>query len=123
VASLPLVLAAACSSEKPLVPPVAQGSEHVACAVDGESELADSCSVERDEEGGKLMLVVHHPGGSFRRFEVLTDGRGLAVADGADEAATQFKDGSLDVLVGTDHYVFPASVKKASPATGGANAQ
>lgn len=105
---------AACSQEKPLVPPVAEGSEHIACAVEGASELARACSVERAEEDGKLTLVVRHPDGAFRRFTVLTDGRGIAVADGADEADSTLKGDNLEVTVGEDRYVFPATVKRAA---------
>lgn len=94
-----------------MVPPVAEGAEHIACAVDGAGELSTTCAVERAEEGGRLLLVVRHPDGAFRRFRVLTDGRGVAVADGAEEAVTTLAGGGLDVAVGNDRYVFPAKVK------------
>lgn len=41
----------------------------------------------------------------------MTDGRGLKVSDGADEAQTKLVDGKLDVTVGADHYVFPVTMK------------
>lgn len=109
---LPLLLLAACSSSD-APPPVAEGEEHVACAVGGETEMKDACAVERSEADGKLTLVVRHLDGSFRRFDVLTDGRGLAVSDGADEAVTKLDDGKLAVTVGEDRYVFPATAKNA----------
>ena len=34
-------------------------------------------------ENGK-MLVIRHPNAGFRRFNILTDGRGLSPADGFD---------------------------------------
>ncbi len=105
-----VVLLAACSSNSE-PPPVAAGDEHIACAVGGSAELADVCSVERAQEDGKLTLVVRHPDGAFRRFDVMTDGSGLVVADGAEEAQTKLVDGKLDVTVGADRYVFPASTK------------
>ncbi|GGC01888.1 hypothetical protein GCM10011494_20530 [Novosphingobium endophyticum] len=120
---LPLLVLAGCSSEQPIVPPVAEGTEHVACAVDGETELADACAVERTDEDGKLVLVIRHPGGAFRRFAVLTDGRGIAVADGADEAATRLDGGALEVTVGDDRYLFPATLKPGGESTGGADAR
>ncbi|CDO37720.1 hypothetical protein [Novosphingobium sp. KN65.2] len=118
LALLPFLALVACSGGEPQAPATAAGADHIACAVSGADNLADVCAVERDEVDGKLMLVVHHPDGAFRRFEVLTDGRGVAVADGADEAVTALRDGSLDVTVGTDRYVFPAKVRPKQDATG-----
>jgi hypothetical protein len=108
-AALALLLAACSSSSEP--PPVAAGSEHIDCAVGGSAELKPVCSVERAEADGKLTLVVRHPDGAFRRFDVMTDGSGLAVADGAEKAVTRLVDGKLDVTVGADHYLFPATKK------------
>jgi hypothetical protein len=87
------------------------GAEHIACAVAGSAEVADACLVEHTESDGRLSLVVRHPDGAFRRFDVVTDGRGLKVSDGAEEAQTKLVDGKLDVTVGADHYVFPVTVK------------
>ncbi|MCT2399353.1 hypothetical protein [Novosphingobium mangrovi (ex Huang et al. 2023)] len=106
-----LFLAACSSSSEP--PPVAAGDEHIACAVGGSAELAEVCSVERSEKDGKLTLVVHHPDGAFRRFDVKTDGTGLVVSDGAEEARMTLVDGKLDVTVGPDRYVFPVTTKAA----------
>lgn len=103
------LLAACSSSSQP--PPVAAGDEHIACAVGGSARLAEVCSVERSEAGGKLTLIVHHPDGAFRRFDVMTDGSGLAVTDGAEPAQTKLVDGKLDVTVGADRYVFPVTTK------------
>ncbi|MEJ2458954.1 MAG: hypothetical protein P8Y58_12770 [Novosphingobium sp.] len=108
-AALPLLLAACSSSREP--PPVAAGDEHIACAVGGSAKLADVCAVERSEKDGRLTLIVHHPDGAFRRFDVKTDGSGLAVTDGADRAQTKLVDGKLDVAVGPDRYVFPVTTK------------
>ena len=86
----------------------------IPCAING-GVLNPICSVQRVEKDGRLALVVHHPDGGFRRFEVLKDGRGLAVADGAEEAQIEIVDKGIDVIVGADHYVFPASVKSQTP--------
>lgn len=109
---LPILLLGACSSSD-APPPVAEGEEHVSCAVGGETEMKEACAVERAEADGKLTLVVRHPDGSFRRFDVLTDGRGLAVTDGADEAVTKLEGDKLAVTVGEDRYLFPATAKNA----------
>jgi hypothetical protein len=121
--ALPVLALAACSSEEPMLPAVAEGSEHIACAVGGKSALSETCAVERAEEDGRLLLVVRHPDGAFRRFAVLTDGRGVAVADGADEAAATVRDGALELTVGGDRYRFPATVKSGRESAGGADAQ
>lgn len=107
------MMLAACSSGDATPPPVAEGEEHVACAVGGETDMKEACAVERSEADGKLTLVVRHPDGSFRRFDVLTDGRGLAVSDGADEAVTRLDNGKLAVSVGEDRYLFPMTAKNA----------
>ena len=114
-AALCLTLAA-CSSEPDSAAPTAEDEERIPCAING-GELNPVCSVERAEKDGKLSLVVRHPDGGFRRFDVLTDGRGLAVADGAEEAQIRVLDSGIDVTVGADHYIFPAKVKPEARAT------
>lgn len=89
-----------------------EGMEPIECAVDGGQWFLRECLVERAEDDGRAILVVWHKDGAFRRFEVLTDGRGLAVADGAEEAVTELFEGRrLDVSVGSDRYRFPATVR------------
>jgi hypothetical protein len=112
---LALVLTlAACSSDQP-VPEQAEGDEHIACAVAGAAEPKPVCAVERVEEQERLVLVVHHPDGAFRRFVVMTDGSGLAVADGAQVAVTRLDGDRIDVSVGADRYLFPATRKPDAP--------
>ncbi len=91
------------------VPAVAEGEELIACAVDGASELKEVCAVERSRSEGVLYLTVRHPNGAFRRFEVLDDGRGLAVADGSQQAVVRYPDGFAELAVGNDLYRFPAT--------------
>ncbi|MXP42416.1 hypothetical protein GRI75_12270 [Altererythrobacter soli] len=88
-----------------------QGGTLVDCALDGETTFTRACAVERSEHEGTLFLVVRHPDGAFRRFEVLRDGRGLAAADGAQAAVTNMSDGDLVVGVGADRYRFPATIR------------
>ncbi|WP_260923052.1 hypothetical protein [Novosphingobium sp. 9] len=89
----------------------AVGQDTIACAVGGEKAFKPDCTVQRVEVGGQLSLVVHHPDGGFRRFEVMQDGSGIAVADGALSASTRLSDGKLEVRVGSDRYRFPAHVE------------
>jgi len=99
-----------CSS--PSGPPsAAEGAEHIDCALDGSATFEKLCAVERAKQGGVLTLVVRHPDGSFRRFEVLDDGRGLTVADGAQQAVTAYVEGFAEVSVERDRYRFPATRK------------
>lgn len=101
------------SSEGGKAPQVAEGGEHVPCALDGAAEFSASCAVDRSEVDGKLTLIVRHPDGAFRRFSVVTDGRGLAVADGAEQAVNTIEGDKLSVSVADDRYLFPARVKSA----------
>lgn len=104
-------LAAACSSEPDAPPRVAEGDERIACALGGAEAFTDACAIERSSVGDALFLIVRHPDGGFRRFEVLRDGRGVASADGADTAETRLLDNLLEVKVGSDRYRFPATRK------------
>ena len=66
--------------------------------------------MERVAGGGKLGLVVRHPGGGFRRFEVVP-GQGVTVTDGADAGKVQVAGDKLEVTVGADRYRFPYTAK------------
>ena len=114
-AALVLLTAAACSPEPSGAARAQDGTPHaesnlVQCAPAGESAFARACAVERSREGEVLFLTVRHPDGGFRRFEVLSDGRGLAPADGAEPAQSRIVEGVLEVAVGSDRYRFPATV-------------
>lgn len=122
-AVLALVLAA-CSGGEPAAEQLAQTSPStaaaeqpaeddgkIACALAGAKEFSRDCTIERIQQDGKLTLVVRHPDGGFRRFEVLTNGRGVAVADGAEQAESALVGSELEVAVGADAYRFPATRK------------
>ncbi|EIZ80407.1 hypothetical protein WSK_0965 [Novosphingobium sp. Rr 2-17] len=99
---------AACSSSKEPPPVVPQ--DHIECAVGGAADLRKVCVVERIESGGQATLIVRHPDGAFRRFDLTTDGTGLVVADGSQPAVTRLDGDTLDVMVGADRYRFPATI-------------
>ena len=115
VISATIALLAACGSangeSKPAATSGEDGDDHIACAPGGTEKFAKDCAVERSEDQGKLFLTVRHPDGGFRRFEVMTDGNGLATADGAEDARIAIADGLLEVTVGADRYRFPATMK------------
>ncbi|TCM22392.1 hypothetical protein EDF56_1011082 [Novosphingobium sp. PhB165] len=110
-----LLLALAACSSRHEAPKVAEGDEHIPCAVSGFGKLQPVCAVERLEGPDGLSLLVRHPDGGFRRFAVVSDGRGLEVADGAQVAVTRLNGDRLDVSVGADRYLFPATRKPHAP--------
>ena len=82
------------------------------CALNGATAFAAQCQVEQVG----ALLIVHEPGGAFRRFRKVDDGRGVAVADGMKDAHVAWiADGLLEVAVGADRYRFPAKVKPDAP--------
>jgi hypothetical protein len=99
---------AACRPQPETPPRVDSVGDAIACALGGEGKFSSSCRVERSLAEGTLFLIVRHPDGAFRRFEVLRDGRGLAAADGAQPAALSMTGEELEVAVGLDRYRFPA---------------
>lgn len=111
------LLLAACSQDTADTAHASGTGENIACAVNGAAEFSDSCVVERSEQDGRKLLVVRHPDGAFRRFDILADGRGLAVTDGAEEAQLVLNSDLLDVAVGRDRYRFPAKREGHAPAS------
>ncbi len=108
---LALALSACSDRADEIRPKVVEGYEKIACAVGGASNLKEVCSLERVEMHDGLRLVVHHPDGGFRRFEVRSDGNGLAPADGADDAQRVAEGHTLDLTVSGDTYRFPATIE------------
>jgi hypothetical protein len=109
---LALMLLAGCEREPASASAPEPGQDAIECAVDGSPAFAPTCTVERVRGEQGLQLVVRHPGGSFRRFDVLSDGRGLATADGAQAGTVALREGGIEVTVGSDRYRFPATVAK-----------
>jgi len=101
---------AACSSQAP----GAGGAddETIACALGGAERFEPVCTVERTRRGDVVTLVVRHPDGGFRRFDVLDGGRGLAVADGANQAVTRYVDDMAEVAIDRDRYRFPVEAQR-----------
>lgn len=85
-------------------------SELIECALDGAAEFTRECEVEAAGQGAGAILLVRHPDGGFRRFEVLPERRGLAPADGAELANMEWREGGVGLAVGDDRYRFPAAL-------------
>jgi len=91
--------------------------DRIVCALGDETEFTVQCDAERVQNGDRRELVLRHPDGGFRRFEIVTDGRGLVAADGSEEAlVTPLTDGRIEISVGGDRYRLPATVR---PGAGG----
>jgi hypothetical protein len=89
----------------------------IECALAGATKYMRVCTTERIAGPEGQILVIRHPDGGFRRFKVLTDGRGLVPAEGADiTKITVLDGGTIELLSGDDLYRLPAQVKS-PPAT------
>jgi|TARA_R100001244_G_scaffold96522_7_gene72333 hypothetical protein len=84
----------------------------IECAINGASGFSRDCYTERLSGENGVTMIIRHPDGGFRRFNVLTDGRGLEAADGFDKANISIaEDGRILVSVGPDQYLLPARIK------------
>lgn len=109
----PLLLAAVlagCGGGGETPVPDAADASRIECAVAGATVFTRACWVEKVTDGGTLFLTLRSDGGTFRRFEVLADGRGVAAADGADAAQVTLADGGIEVSLAGDRYRLPATI-------------
>ena len=84
----------------------------IECALAGSAAFERTCTTEQIAANDGKILVIRHPDGGFRRFDILTDGRGLAPADGFDETKISLMDGGMiEVSSGDDKYRLPAQIK------------
>lgn len=81
------------------------------CAIGADGAWSKDCALERDGD----LLTIRHPDGGFRRFRILSDGRGLEAADGSEQAAIQIVDqGRIEARIGGDRYRLPAQMERLS---------
>jgi hypothetical protein len=85
-------------------------SNLIECALHGAGTFTRECTVQRGRQDGHEVLIVRHPDGGFRRFEMLEDKRGLAPADGAEAAESEWREGGIGLAIGADRYRFPAAM-------------
>ncbi|WHO37148.1 hypothetical protein PMI04_011220 [Sphingobium sp. AP49] len=82
------------------------------CAIGVDGGWAHDCRIDRAGD----LLTLRHPDGGFRRLRIVTDGRGLVSADGAERAKlTIIADRRIEVAIGPDRYRLPATVANAAP--------
>lgn len=88
----------------------------IACAVNG-APLEKACGLEEQKKGAGRLLLIRHPDGGFRRFEIVSDGRGVVIADGALPAQVRLIAPKLiEVVVEADVYQVPVTPMEAAPA-------
>lgn len=110
-----LALLGGCSRSETKAPPkVAEGPEHVDCALGPGTTFAKDCAIERSKDGETYKMILRHPDGGFRRLEVGADNT-IVAADGADAAQIVLNGTVAEVTVGEDRYRIPLEAR--TPAT------
>ncbi len=106
ISSALLICAAlsACGSEAEPLP-----GDAIACALGGSASFVEECTMERQQREGASLLIVRHPDGGFRRFELGVAGRGMVVADGVEQAILSQGEGIIEISVGADRYRLPVA--------------
>ena len=83
----------------------------IECRFPGAEQFERSCTFEREGADG-AVLVIRKPDGGFRRLRVVTDGRGVVAADGAEPArVTVLADDRIEVAIGSDQFRLPATIR------------
>jgi hypothetical protein len=90
----------------------AGGDNAVDCAIGAGATWTRGCRIEQTGE----MLTIRHADGGFRRFRIVTDGRGVVAADGAEGAVVTIDgDRRIAVRAGQDQYRLPATIGASKP--------
>ena len=87
--------------------PLAESSQGtaIACAPAGAGSFSDGCTLEQARIEGETSIVLRHPDGGFRRFDV--SGNSLSPSDGAEFARVTLGGGEVEITVAKDRYRFP----------------
>lgn len=86
------------------------------CAIGPGAAWAHDCGIERSEGAEGAVLTLRHPDGGFRRLRIVSDGRGLVPADGAEQARLSIiGDRRIELVVGSDRYRLPATIAAPRP--------
>jgi hypothetical protein len=102
-------LIAGCNDAGEAASAPANDSAMIDCSLNGAGGFGRDCTMERVEQDGEDFVIVRHPDGAFRRFQLGVPGRGLITADGADQAEVTNMGGYVEVRVGSDRYHLPVS--------------
>ncbi|MEO9462884.1 MAG: hypothetical protein ABJ242_09125 [Marinomonas sp.] len=104
------ILLSACTGE---VSPEPEG-ETITCAIGVGAEMGPDCTGEQVAGSDGQFFVIHHPDGSFRRFEMLADDAGIGLADGAGVLSQEMSGDQLLLSVDDARYLLP--IAKPAPA-------
>lgn len=81
----------------------------IECALNGSDSFSLNCATERVGSENGTILMIRHSDGGFRRFRILTDGRGLETAEGFDDTSIEILDDEYIILSsGIDRYKLKA---------------
>jgi hypothetical protein len=117
LALAPLVISGACSkAPSEAAPKVAAGDEHIECALGPGMGFVRDCAIERSRDGGVYKMIVRHPDGGFRRFEVGPDNT-IVACDGADTLQMTLNGTIAEVTAGEDRYRIPLEARAPAAAT------
>ena len=97
------VILPACSGE---ISPDPEG-QTIECAIGAGADLAPVCVGEQVTGSEGQLFVIHHPDGSFRRFEMLPDDAGIGLADGAGVLRQEKEADTLLISVDDARYRLP----------------
>lgn len=107
---LPVALLSACDvGEETSGAPPGAVEDTIFCRTGGAEKMERDCLVEKSGEGDSAVLTIRHPGGGFRRLQIVTDGRGVVAADGSEETTVVMTgDKQAEVAIAGDRYLLPA---------------
>ena len=114
--ALALVLGACSKAPSEAAPKVAAGDEHIECALGPGMGFVRDCAIERSREGEVYKMIVRHPDGGFRRFEVGAD-NAIVASDGADNAQVALNGTVAEVTTGDDRYRIPLEARAPAAAS------
>ena len=83
---------------------LSSGGTPIACAPSGAAGFSDGCRLEHARIEGQPSIVLRHPDGGFRRFDVA--GKSLSPSDGAEFARVALGGGQVEITVARDRYRF-----------------
>jgi len=84
----------------------------IECRFGGAPQFERNCTFEREGEHAEI-LVIRKPDGGFRRLRIVTDGRGVVAADGAEPAhVTILTSDQIEVEIGGDRFRLPATLRR-----------
>jgi hypothetical protein len=117
----PLVLLAACQRPDEtanMAKATVEADGRIDCRIGADDQFNRFCSVERERSDQGTIITVRKPDGGFRRLVATRDGRGVAAADGAEEASvTIVGDNLIEVAIAGDSFRLPARIGPVAPQT------